>query len=108
MKSYFDQITYETNSSVKLSIRKQLNYKSQSPAPGTYNVDTPKQYKNTFQFFGSTEERFREDEKDSLGPGEYIIPSGFKVKTIKHVIDQSKRTDFEMNNWMPGPGTYDT
>ena len=60
MKSYFDQLTYETSSSVKLCIRKQLNYKSQSPAPGSYNLDQKKNQNNVFQFFGSTEERFKE------------------------------------------------
>lgn len=46
-----------------------------------------------YQFFGSTEERFKADGKLEVGPGEYSIPSGFaKQQRRKHRIDKTKRS----------------
>lgn len=36
VKSYFDELIYHTQSSLKAEIRQKLGYKSPEPAPGSY------------------------------------------------------------------------
>ena len=58
IRSFFDQIYFETNQDKVAVEREQRRYKSLGVGPGKYNL--PEQQKldfNRFQFFGSTAER---------------------------------------------------
>ena len=107
-KSYFDEILYHAQSSLKAEIRKKLGYKSSQPAPGSYlavyNEATPQ---TRYQFFGSTEERFKDNILNEVGPGDYSIPPGFARQQRKKRIDKTRRSLLENPNETPGPGAYD-
>jgi hypothetical protein len=78
VKSYFDEIYYHTQSSLKAEIRRKLGFKNPYPAPGSYLpvYEEPPAH-SKYQFFGSTQERFKDKDKLEVGPGDYSIPAGF-------------------------------
>lgn len=55
IRSFFDQIRFETNQEKKALLREACGYKSQSIGPGSYDVTKSlSKENNKFQFFGST------------------------------------------------------
>ena len=81
VRTHFDSLYFKTNQNFKAKIRMKSNYKAPEPGPGQYDCNISAiQLKTTpfpFQFFGSTVERFDQDDAAPLGPGVYKLPSDF-------------------------------
>lgn len=65
VRTYFDTLLYKTNLENVANERVKNAYKSKEPAPGQYEANPssfiPKEKPFSFQFFGSTVERFPEE-----------------------------------------------
>lgn len=56
VRSYFNNIYYETNQDAKAQLREVINFKSDRPGPGQYHPEIQSRPNpSKFQFFGSTE-----------------------------------------------------
>ena len=62
VRTYFDSLIYRSNNTDVVEERNKSHYISRDPAPGQYEINTSsirtKEKPFSFQFFGSTVERF--------------------------------------------------
>ncbi|CAD8119227.1 unnamed protein product [Paramecium sonneborni] len=119
VRSYYDKLIYKTNREINAGLRKQINYKDQySPGPGQYNdgrvsIKVQKKAKE-FQFFGSSLERFRQNQDQSVGPGDYRIEDSSFDQLVKKknytnatfLSSTGKGDLINQDEQNPGPGTY--
>lgn len=121
-RTYFDSMIYRSNVDATVQERAKSTFKTKDPAPGQYDCPSSsfvtKDKPFSFQFFGSTVERFSEDEPNTQKPCKnafYNLKSdlgknwsfnrgshGFNSLTERHneflsVKDREK---------LPGPGHY--
>lgn len=72
VRTYFDSLIYRTNNEETAHERAKNIFKTKEPAPGQYDYNTSafslKDKPFSFQFFGSTVERFPEEEPEVKKP----------------------------------------
>lgn len=116
VRSMFDSIIYNTSNQDTLKLRETGHFKTNLPAPGSYelhskSLNESEKYKN--QSFGSTNKRFAEkeeevekklgfydiDQKKSKSFNKKGIP--FNTESRRMTITEGRELD------LPGPGYYD-
>ena len=55
IRSFFDNIYFETNKDKLAKLREINHYKSEKIGPAEYNLENEKKFAQKYQFFGSTE-----------------------------------------------------
>lgn len=87
-----------------------IDYKDEQPGPGSYDppaLPPGPRVLPRFQFFGSTVERFPQQEEQVVGPGLYEVGGKLeKAQPRESTSFSEDRHSYMAKNFTPGPGAY--